>query len=455
MDLFESATRAAAMIRAREISSRELTTALLERIDAVNPGLNAITVLRREEALREADAADRTPAAGPLHGVPMTIKDGFHVAGLPTTWGNPAFRELVADADATVVGRLKRDAGAIIVGKTNVAFMLSDFGQTTNDVYGTTANPWDSSRTAGGSSGGAAAAVAAGLTFLEYGSDLAGSIRIPASLCGGYGLKPTYGVVPTTGFQPPGPLAPPRDIGQPGTVGPMARSAADLRTALRVTAGPEAPDSVAYRWQLPRPRRTRLADLRIGVVLDHEAAPVTGDVGAVLSDTVDGLARAGARIVPGWPAGVDPLRDGETFGFILRMFFAFQGGGADPTAGTLPVSDFVEHESRRIAVRAAWDRYFSDIDVFACPATFTTAFPHDDRPYDERTIGDRPYQDLAFWVPPASLPGLPAVVAPAGLTPAGLPVGLQLIGPRFEDDTAITAAELMDEVTGGYRRPDM
>jgi hypothetical protein len=146
MDLFESATAAAAAIRAREISARELTTALLDRIDAVNPQVNAVIALRRDEALREADAADRTPPVGPLHGVPMTVKDAFHVAGLPTTWGNPAFRGPVADTDATVVARL-RAAGAIIVGKTNVAFMLADFGQTTNDVHGTTGNPWDTGRT--------------------------------------------------------------------------------------------------------------------------------------------------------------------------------------------------------------------------------------------------------------------------------------------------------------------
>lgn len=206
--LFQSATDTAQTVCRKEVSSSELTEMLLARIEAANPALNAVVELRREAALREAVAADEATAygddAGPLHGVPMTIKDSFNVAELHTTWGNPAFKEYVADSDATVVRRLK-EAGAIIVGKTNVAFMLADFGQTTNELYGVTNNPWDTTRTPGGSSGGTAAALSAGMTFLEYGSDLVGSIHILASFCGVYGLKPSVGIVPLSGFQPPGP----------------------------------------------------------------------------------------------------------------------------------------------------------------------------------------------------------------------------------------------------------
>src|SRR5918993_2057786 len=206
--LTQPATEVARMLRGRQLSARELTEAQLARIEAVNPRLNAVVELRATQALAEAAAADQAAARGrelgPLHGVPMTVKDSFDVAGLHTTWGNPAFADYLAAADATVVRRL-RQAGAVILGKTNVAAMLADFGQTANELYGTTTNPWDPARTPGGSSGGAAAAVAAGLSFLEYGSDLVGSIRIPASYCGVYGLKPSVGVVPLTGFQPPGP----------------------------------------------------------------------------------------------------------------------------------------------------------------------------------------------------------------------------------------------------------
>ena len=454
--LTQPATDVARMLRGRELSSRELTEAQLARIEAVNPGLNAVVELRGEQALAEAAAADEATARGgqlgPLHGLPMTVKDGFDVAGLHTTWGNPAFADHVASADATVVRRL-RQAGAVILGKTNVAFMLGDFGQTANELHGVTANPWDPARAPGGSSGGSAAAVAAGLTFLEYGSDLVGSIRIPASYCGVYGLKPSVGVVPLTGFQPPGPPAGPSEMRYLSAVGPLGRSAQDLRTALAVTAGPEEPAARAYAWSLARPRHTRLAGARVGVVLDHAHAPVSSEVGAVLSDAVDALARAGARIATGWPDGVDPVAQAESFGFHVRLFFAYEQPGGDLP----PLAEAFDHERRRMAARVAWARYFDDVDVFLCPATFSPAFPHDPRPFEARTIatpeGDRPYADQAFWVAHASLPGLPALSAPVGWTRGRLPVGIQVVGPLYEDDTAISFAGLLGEVAGGYQPP--
>jgi amidase len=447
------------MLRCKEISSRELTEELLARIDSVNPALNAVVELRREAVLQEATTADeaitRGGDVGPLHGVPMTIKDSFNVAGLHTTWGNPAFKDFEADSDATVAKRL-RQAGAIIVGKTNVAFMLGDFGQTANELYGVTNNPWDTTRTPGGSSGGTAAALSAGMTFLEYGSDLVGSIRIPASFCGVYGLKPSAGIVPLIGFQPPGSPVGQSDMMYMSAVGPLGRSAHDLRTALSVTGGPEGQQAKAYSWALSPSRHTRLEDFRVGVVLDHEHAPVSSEVLTQLSDAVDELARAGATVVEGWPDGVDPVRNYESFGFHVRLFFAFQQPGEDFAT----ISQVIEHEHRRMASRAAWNRHFDDVaDVFLCPVNFTPAFPHDSRPFEERTIttpeGERPYNDQAFWVSHASLPGLPAVAAPIGRTPSGLPVGTQIMGPLYEDDTAITFAELFTDVIGGYEPPPL
>jgi amidase len=456
--LLKPATEAAAMLAGKEVSARELTEALLAWIEAANPGLGAVVALRAEEALVEAAAADQATARGgvlgPLHGVPMTVKDAFDVAGLPTTWGNPAFAGHRAGSDATVVRRLRR-AGAIVVGKTNVAYMLGDFGQTANPLHGVTANPWDRARTPGGSSGGAAVAVAAGMSFLEYGSDLVGSIRLPASYCGVYGLRPSVASVPLTGFQPPGPPAAPSDMTYLSAVGPLGRSAGDLRTALQLTAGPEAPAARAWRWALARPRHRRLEDVRVGVVLDHGQAPVSGEVGAVLSDAVDALARAGATVAAGWPEGVDPVAQAESFGFQVRLFFAYQEPGDDLP----PFAEVVDQERRRMAARAAWGRYFQDVDVFLCPASFTTAFPHDPRPFQDRTIatpeGERPYADQVFWVAQPALPGLPAVAAPVGRSAAGLPVGAQVVGPLHEDDTAITVAELLAEVAGGYQPPPL
>jgi Asp-tRNA(Asn)/Glu-tRNA(Gln) amidotransferase A subunit family amidase len=313
----QPAVDAAGMLRRREVSSRELTEMLLARIDAVNPALNAVVEVRREEALRQAAAADEAIARGghlgPLHGVPMTIKDSFNVAGLHTTWGNPAFKDFVPDWDATVVERLER-AGAIIAGKTNVAFMLADFAQTAND-------------------------------------------------------------------------------------------------------------------------------------------PVSGDVGAVMSDAVDALARAGALVVEGWPEGLDPALSSESFGFHVQLFFAFQQPGAEVPA----LSQVIEHENQRMAARAAWQRYFRETDVFLCPVNFTAAFPHDARPFGQRSIktpeGERPYDSQPFWTAHAALPGLPAVAAPVGRTADGLPVGAQLLGPLYEDDTPITFAELLGDVVGGYDPP--
>jgi amidase len=444
------------MLSHKEISSQELTDLLLARIDAVNPALNAVVELRREAAIQEAAAADKAIAQGdlvPLRGVPMTIKESFNVAGLHTTWGNPAFKDYVADCDATVVRRLK-DAGAIVVGKTNVHFMLADFGQTANELYGVTNNPWDTTRTPGGSTGGGAAALSAGLTFLEYGSDLVGSIRIPASFCGVYGLKPSVGIVPLTGFQTPGPPAGPSEMSYMSAIGPLARSARDLRRALTVTAGPEAPDTSAYSWTLARARHTRLKDFRVGVVLDHDRAPVSSEVTALLSNAVDALSQAGATVVEGWPEGVDPVQEYESFGFHVGLFLAVVQPGGDSTQ---KLSEFIGHEARRMSARAAWARYFNDIDVFFCPTNFTPAFPRDNRPFDERTIttpeGERPYDNQPFWISHASLPGLPAVVAPIGRTPSGLPVGAQIIGPLYEDDTPVTFAELLGDVIGGYESP--
>jgi len=419
-----------------------VTRRLLERISA-DSTVNGVVETRPEYALEAATAADEQVAAGgelgPLHGVPMTVKDSFNVAGLPTTWGNPAFADHVADWDATVVERLTA-AGAIIIGKSNVYTMLADFGQTSNEIYGRTSNPHDVTRTPGGSSGGGAAALAAGMTYLEYGSDLVGSIRLPASYCGVYGLRPTAGVVPLHGFQPPGPPALPTEFPNLSTVGPLARSAADLRIALRVTGGP-SPD-LPYSWKLLPPRHQRLSDFRVGVVLDHEQAPVTSEVGAALSDTVDALSRNGVKIIQGWPAEADPVGQAEALGFQVGLFFAMNGEDADFAS----LAEVIAQEHRRIAARVAWQRYFADVDVFLCPTSFTTAFPHDERPFEERTIYGRPYDAQVFWISHAALTGLPALSMP--VPTSGLPVGAQVIGPWHADDTVIAFAELAADVVG-------
>lgn len=436
MSQLSTANQAAAAIRAGQASSRELTEQLLTRI-AADTSVNAVVETRPEYALQAATAADEAITSGaplgPLHGVPMTVKDAINVAGLSTTWGDPAFAGYWPDSSAVLVERLGK-AGAIIVGKSNVHTMLGDFGQTSNTIYGRTNNPHDLTRTPGGSSGGGAAALAAGLTYLEYGSDLVGSIRLPAAYCGVYGLKPTAGVVPLDGFQPPGPTPPAIEFPILSNVGPLARSAADLRTALEVTGGPVGK---AMSWRLEPPRHRKLTDFRVGFVLDHPDAPVTSEVGTAFSDQIDVLARRGVKVVEGWPEGVDPSAQAEAFGFQVGLFFALYGEDADFAT----LSEVISQEHQRLAARAAWQSYFQDHDVFLCPTSFTTAFPHDDRPFEERTIDGRRYDAQVFWISHASLTGLPAVSMP--IRSSGLPVGVQVISAFHEDDTAITFAELV------------
>jgi amidase len=453
--LVRPATEVAALLRNRAVSSRELTEAALRRIERLDPLVNAVVVTCADEALAaagRADAAVAAGAAGALLGLPITVKEAIDVAGLPTTWGNPAFVSHVATTDATVVARL-RDAGAIVVGKTNAHAMLGDFGQTFNDVYGATANPWDGSRTPGGSSGGSAAAVAMGFGFLDHGSDLVGSIRIPASFCGVFGLRPSVGVVPLTGLAVPGQEREESDQVYLSTLGPLARSPDDLRAALQATGGPDGTERRAYAWSLPAPRHARLADYRVRVVLDDPRVAPTSAVAAAIARAVEAIAASGATLIEGWPEGVEPERSHAAFGYEVRKFFAFQ----EPDAAPAPWPEIVARERERMALRAAWARCFDDADVFLCPVNFTAAFPHDRRPFDQRTIetpeGARRYDSQSFWVSHAAVPGLPAVAAPIGRTAEGLPVGIQVIGPLYEDDTALTVAELLADITGGYEPP--
>ena len=290
---FGSAGQLARAVRTGQVSAVELLRAYLERVDRLNPAINAIVVDDRERALKDARAADRARAkgakVGPLHGVPMTVKESFNIPGQPTTFGFPAFAGNVATTDAVAVARL-RAAGAVIFGKTNVPMSLADF-QSYNDVYGTTNNPWDLTRGAGGSSGGAAAALAAGLTGLEFGSDIGGSIRNPAAYNGVYGHKPTYGIVPKRGHTLSELLV---GEGPISVVGPLARSAEDLALALKVTAGPDLEDG--YRLRLPAPPKS-LAGLRVAVWLDQpDLAPVDDRVTGPIEDAARALERAGAKL---------------------------------------------------------------------------------------------------------------------------------------------------------------
>jgi amidase len=472
---FASALAVDNLIRERSASSLELTERALARLARCQPVLNAFTYVLYEQARASARLADEALARGelrgPFHGVPFHVKESFGVAGQPCTWGWPAQREARAREDAEVVARL-RAAGGVLLGGTNVARNLMDW-QTANPVYGTTNNPWDHGKTPGGSSGGSAAALAAGIGYLSVGSDLAGSIRVPAHFCGVYGHKPTLDVVSSLGQQPGGTRGAPGFSSFLAVAGPMARSADDLLTALRVLGGPVAWEAKAWRWQLPEARAQRLGDFRVGFVLDDPLAPVTAEVSAVLESVIGELGSAGVQLVPGWPEGCRLDAMLETYGFLLNAFtFSLLPASeqraqraelagkssAYARAALSSFADWQQQNIKRVLYRARWQKHFEAVDVFLCPTTFCNAFAHDHgEPVRQRRIatstGERAYGDLLKWIAPATLAGLPATTAPVGLAKDGLPVGLQIIGPYGEDATPLTFATLLAKERGGFRAP--
>lgn len=470
-----SALEAAEAIRDKKISSVELTLHTFERIERYNPALNAFVYQLKDSALAQAQKADdaiaRKEATGVFHGVPIQVKESFAVAGQPCTWGIPAFKDSRPPQNSAVVDRLL-GAGAVLVGATNVPVNLSDW-QSYNPVYGSTNNPWDVNRTPGGSSGGAAAALAAGLGHLSVGSDIGGSIRIPSHFCGIYGHKPTLDLVSLRGHLPGGMSTPPGFSTLLAVAGPMARNAGDLLAALKILGGPEGWDAKAWKWDLPPARRQKLSDFRVGYVLDDPIAPLAPDVRAVLEKTVENLGRTGAKLKPGWPAGFQPAPMLETYRYMLFAFFISRSpepvqnslraeferiAGAAAAEALASAPYWQEQNMRRLGYRAHWQAYFEKVDVFLCPVTFTAAFPHDHtEPQSARRIstasGPRNYMEGLNWMGAASLTGCPATVAPAGRTEAGLPVGLQIMGPYWEDATTIAFADLLARDFGGFTPP--
>ncbi len=448
---FKSATELIGMLERRQIGSEELTQYFIDRIEKYDATLNAVVVRDFDRALEAARAADaalaRGEVLGRLHGLPMTIKEAYDVAGLPTTWGHPDQLQNVPQTDAVVVERLKA-AGAHFLGKTNVPIDLGDF-QSYNDVYGTTNNPWDLSRTPGGSSGGSAVALASGMTGLESGSDIGGSIRNPAHFCGVYGHKPTWGTVPSRGHQPPGVPAGPNEPDL-AVVGPMARSAEDLALAMEVVSGPDVLTSPGWRLELPPPRKTTLEGLRVAVWPDDPAAPVHGAIVQRTTEIADRLASVGARVSD---TARPAFSGADSHGVYLPILTAV----TSTPHGELTYGNWVQLNGQRAVFRSQWQEFFSEWDVLICPITATTAFPQDQSPINRRTVrvnGEpRPYWEQLFWASLPTLSYLPSTVFPTGLSEEGLPIGLQAIGAEFNDRTTIEFARLIAHEIRGFEPP--
>lgn len=470
---YVSALEMAQAIRDKKISSVEITEHIIGRIEKFNPDINSVVVDTTAEARKAAVAADEALARGenlgPFHGVPITVKESFDIVGYPTTVGAPFLKDYRPEVDAEVVQRLKK-SGAVILGKSNVPFMLSDL-QTYNEIYGTTNNPWDLTRTPGGSTGGGAATLAAGMSFLSVGSDIGGSIRTPASFCGVYGHKPTLNVISQFGSAPPLPNQRPAPPATLPVAGPLARSADDLMAAMKLLGGPRGDEAKAYSWKLPEPRGKRLSDYRIRYVIDDPVCPVVPEVKERLAAAVDSLRKAGAKVEEGWPEGIDPKKQIEDY--IYLLFAALQASfpmnkRLDDLSDVKLVAIFSkamkatnaevqEKELERMAARQAWQHYFKTHDAFLMPVNFIPAFPHDHSDFGNRTfdtsLGTRSYFDILYWIAFATLTGLPATSAPVGPTKDNLPVGIQILGPYLEDATPIDIAAKLAEVHGGFQAP--
>ena len=426
-------------VRDGVISALEACDAAMARIERLDGPINAVVVRDFERARTAAKALDSTRARDdtrPLLGVPMTVKESNDIAGLPTTWGMPAFKDLTVREDGVAVARLKA-AGAIILGKTNAPVALADW-QTVNPIYGRTVNPYDHTRSPGGSSGGAAAALAARMVPLELGSDIGGSIRVPAHFCGVFGHKPTWGIVPLKGHGFPGtdtldvPLA---------VLGPMARSVDDLSIALDVIAGPV--DGVAYRLELPKARHSRLQDYRVLVLDAHPNAATDAAVSGALHALADALERRCGKVVRD-AQGLPDLAAAHASYVTMVNTVVTRGPGAKP----IDAHAWMTLQDEQMRLIRSWRAVFREVDVVLSPPFGVPAYPHDDKPFAERThmiggVATR-YGAQVAWPGVATFANLPATAAPIATTKEGLPLGVQIMSDLFADRTTLAFAGLLE-----------
>jgi amidase len=454
-----TATALAEAIRSRKVSSRELLDLFLKRVETINPSINAVVTLDAERATDMARTADemtaRGQSLGPLHGLPITIKDAIEVGGVRSTGGATALSTHVPEVDAPAVARL-RQAGAVVFGKTNVPEWSGDV-QTFNDIFGTTNNPWDLSRTPGGSSGGAAAAVSAGLTSFEVGTDIGGSVRIPSSFCGVYGHKPSFGVVSQRGYlDRVGGGVINADI---NVFGPIARSAEDLDLLLSVLSGPDNEDRTGWVLELPPPRHRDLSDYRVGVWLDDAACEVGSDVLDLLSAAARALADAGAHVSESHP----PLKLSDVRDLFNALIVAAISVTPPPDVGEVISGShlsWLHHHQERTLMRRVWASWFEEFDVLLCPVTPMPAFAHDHHgSIQDRSVMingvERNQVDALAWTGLVGVVYLPSTVVPLGRTGEGLPVGVQVVGPYLEDRTALFLGARLGELIGGYQPPPL
>ncbi len=449
---FATATELSAALAAKKVSAMELARDAIGRIERHDGKINAICVRDFERGLDAARAVDTGRARGetqPLLGIPLTVKESYNVAGLPTTWGFPAQKDFVPGEDALSISRV-RAAGGVILGKTNVPVGLGDW-QSYNDIYGTTNNPYDLGRTPGGSSGGSSAALAAGYGPLSLGSDIGGSLRVPAFHCGVYAHKPTFALAPSRGHTPPPfpPLPFDRDL---AVIGPMARSAADLSLLLDVIAGPDPMEAgKAYTLALPPPRHGALKSFRVLVIDTDPVLPTNAAVRAAIDRLAANLGKADVKIERQSPLLPDFAASSRLY---MRMLLSFLGatfapeihaGALEAAAKLAPDDISLAAERLRGIALSHRDWVLADGARARLRAQWRELFGTDGKDYV--------YPDQLAWPGIATLPGLPATAIPIGLSPEGLPVGVQIVGPWLEDRTPLKLAELIEREFGGFVPP--
>jgi amidase len=476
-DAFSSAVELAAAVRARRVSAREVLETFLGRIERHNPALNAICTLDAGRARERAQAADaaltRGELWGPLHGVPMTIKDALETAGVRTTAGHPPLKDYIPERDAPAVARL-RAAGAILLGKTNVPPLSADY-RADNPIFGRTNNPWNLERTPGGSTGGGAAAVAAGLSAFDVGSDLAGSVRTPAHFCGLFGLKPTERRIPNTGHIPEPPGLP-RAVRHMNVLGPLARSVEDLALITRTICGPDEAE-----WDVPpvawtaAPERA-LREHRFAWSTHFGGVPITADTRNAIQKLAAELARAGCAVEERNPDGFSFDDAWETWGEVAIAERAATGGDRarervnvlNATLGDAwavargsakgaraTIADYMAALTRRDALVGALERFFDRWDAFVCPVTVSPAIPH--VPFG--TPIDVDSQKVPYFIAgtaytcPFNLTGHPSVVLPLARSREGLPIGVQLVGRRWTEPALLALAGKVALISGPFTPP--
>ena len=477
--IFNSAHEILEKIKQREVSSLEVLESFLAQVEKVNPKINAIVALDAERAKEKAIEADNKISLksklGPLHGLPMTIKDAFEVEGIVSTGGNPAWKDNIPKRNAEAVQRLV-DAGAIIFGKTNVPFLSSDL-QSFNKIYGTTNNPWDLERTPGGSSGGSAAALAAGMTPLELGSDIGGSIRVPAHFCGLYGHKPSYNIISEVGHMPPPPGSILTGNGL-SVAGPLARSPEDLEIALDVLVSAQEQDSQAWKVKLPKARTKKTKELKIAVWPDEPYAEADDEITNLIKDTAEDLKHAGAKVetvdLPISFEEIDKIYSlllnplmlagspKATFETLAKLNESLDPNDVSELAkvargSVLKHADWVLVNAMRQNMRQKWREFFNKFDVILCPTCITSAFKHNHNPVHERKLTingkDDEYLRATLWAGPAVSAGLPSTNVPIGMSSNNLPVSMQITGPYLEDKTCLEVAKVVRNLRGGFKIP--